>query len=111
MYQNTNESSKWFYAFITDHTWSDEDTTTITIQTDVLQTYAFDYTVLTSFVEREHTADDTIGSNTYPENLECGEQNLNANLIRPLRKTGRCAKTPYAKSAPRCAFKKSPLIF
>lgn len=73
MYQNTSESSKWFYAFITDYMWSDEDTTTITIQTDVLQTYAFDYTVLTSFVEREHCSDDTIGANTYPENLECGE--------------------------------------
>ncbi len=73
MYQNTNESSKWFYAFITDYQWSDEDTTTLTIQTDVLQTYAFDYTVLTSFVEREHVADDTIGLHTLPENIETGE--------------------------------------
>lgn len=73
MYQNSDYSNKWYYAFITDYVWSDEDTTTLTIETDVLQTYMFDYTLLTSFVEREHTADDTIGANTYPEGLECGE--------------------------------------
>ena len=73
MYQNTDYSNKWYYAFITDYVWNDEDTTTITIETDVLQTYMFDYTVKPSFVEREHTSNDAIGENTYPENLECGE--------------------------------------
>ena len=73
MYQNTDYSNKWYYAFITDYVWNDEDTTTLTIETDVLQTYMFDYTLLTSFVEREHCADDTIGLNTFPENLEMGE--------------------------------------
>ena len=73
MYQNTAYSNKWFYAFITDYEYKGEEETEITIETDVLQTWMFDYTVGPSFVEREHCADDTIGANTYPENLECGE--------------------------------------
>lgn len=73
MYQNTAESSKRYYAFITNYEYKGDDETWITIETDVIQTYLFDYEVKTSFVEREHCSDDTIGLHTYPENLECGE--------------------------------------
>ena len=70
MYQNKN---KWYYCFITKHEYKNEDQTDITIETDVLQTYMFDYSVLPSFVEREHVSDDTVGLHTIPENLEVGE--------------------------------------
>lgn len=79
MYQNTAYSNKWFYAFITDMVYisGNEDgtdgRTDIYIQTDVIQTWLFDYEVLPSFVEREHTASDEIGEHTYPEGLETGE--------------------------------------
>lgn len=73
MYQNTAESNKWYYAFITGYEYKGDDVTDLTVETDVMQTYMFDYRVLMSFVEREHTDDDTIGKNTYPENLELGE--------------------------------------
>ena len=73
MYQNTEESNKWYYAFITGYEFKGDDVTDLTIETDVMQTYMFDYRLLPSFVEREHVLDDTIGKNTYPENLELGE--------------------------------------
>lgn len=73
MYQNTAYSNKWFYAFITDLRYVNDGMTEATIETDVMQTWMFDYTIKESFVEREHVDDDTIGLHTYPEGLETGE--------------------------------------
>ena len=72
MYQNTQQSNKWYYAFITKMEYINEGRTDIHIETDVIQTWYFDYTVKPSFIEREHTNNDTVGSNTVPENLEMG---------------------------------------
>ena len=73
MYRNDAYSNKWFYAFIEDMEYVNDNMTRITIKTDVWQTYQFDLQYKPCFVEREHTNDDTIGKNTYPENLELGE--------------------------------------
>lgn len=73
MYQNSAYSNKWFYAFITDIKYVDDGRTDVYIETDVIQTWFFDYTVKSSFVEREHVSDDTIGLHTVPEGLETGE--------------------------------------
>ena len=73
MYQNTKQTNKWYYAFITELEYRNHNTTWIHIQTDVMQTWLFDYTVNTSFIDREHTADDTIGANLVEEGLELGE--------------------------------------
>ena len=72
MYKNTKFSNKWYYAFVEKVEYENEGTTNLYIKTDVIQTWLFDYTVKASFVEREHTNDDTIGANTVPENLELG---------------------------------------
>ena len=74
--QFTNGGKK-FYAFIKDVQYVSEGLTDVIIETDVLQTYMFDYQILTSFVEREHTDNDTAGSNTLPEGLELGEYVVN----------------------------------
>lgn len=72
-YINTDYDDRVFYAFITDYKFVNDNVTEITISTDVIQTWMFDYRLHPSFVEREHTSDDTIGYNTVPENLETGE--------------------------------------
>ena len=72
MYQNLAYSNKWFYAFIKNMKYVNDGMTEVEIETDVIQTWLFDYTLKSSFVEREHTSDDTIGNNTYPEGLETG---------------------------------------
>lgn len=73
MYQNSNYGDKWFYAFVTGMEYLNDSTTLITIKTDVYQTWMFDITVKRSFVIREHTNNDTIGSNVVPEGIETGE--------------------------------------
>lgn len=73
MYRNRLTARDWVYAFITKMEYRSDEVTWVYIETDVLQTYLSDYTVKASFVEREHTNDDTVGKHTFPENLECGE--------------------------------------
>lgn len=72
MYQNAAYNNKWFYAFITDIKYISDGVTEVYIETDVMQTWFFDYALKQCFVEREHTKDDTIGANTVPEGLETG---------------------------------------
>ena len=73
MYQNENYSDKWFYAFITDIVYMNDNCTRLEITTDVFQTWQFDLEYKPSFVIREHTNDDTIGANTIEENLDIGD--------------------------------------
>lgn len=81
MYQNSNYSEKWFYAFITNMEYENDGTTKVYIETDVYQTWMFDITMKACFVEREHVNDDTIGKHTIPENLDIGEAvNYNATI-------------------------------
>lgn len=73
MYRNENFSNKWFYAYITGLEFESPTCTAISIKTDVWQTW-FPYIILkTSFVEREHVNDDTVGLHTIPEGLEVGD--------------------------------------
>lgn len=75
MYQNTNYSDKWFYAFITDMTYENNNTTRIYFNCDVWQTWQFDINFKPSFIEREmvNVSDDIPGNNLLPEGLEMGE--------------------------------------
>ena len=73
MYRNKNHGNKWFYAFIDDIRYENDKMSYIKISTDVWQTWQFDLTFKASYVEREHTNDDTVGSNTIPEGLDTGE--------------------------------------
>lgn len=71
-YKNTSFENKWFYGFITNIEYVSNEVTNIYFSEDVLQTWMFDYTLNPCFVAREHTLDDTIGSNIQPESLELG---------------------------------------
>lgn len=81
MYRNTNYSDKWFYAYITNMEYINDNMTLITIKTDVWQTWQFELTFKPVLIDREHTNDDTIGANTYPEGLELGEMVNNGTPI------------------------------
>ena len=73
MYRNKNHGNKWFYAFVTDIQWASENSSIISLKTDVWQTYQFELSWHPCFVEREHVNDDTFGKHTIPEGLEYGE--------------------------------------
>ena len=76
-YKNEGFTNKWYYCFITDMTYVNENCTQITFEMDVWQTYQFNIVYKSCFVEREHVNDDTIGLHTIPENLETGEFIIN----------------------------------
>lgn len=73
MYRNTEYSNKWFFAYVTDVRYVNDNTCAIDLKTDVFQTWMFDLEYKKSFVEREHVNDDGIGHNTVPEGLETGD--------------------------------------
>ena len=80
MYKNASYSNKWYYAFIKKMEYINDGMTALHIETDVIQTWMFDYTVKKSFVEREHCNDDAIGIHTVPEQLETGDYTINKKI-------------------------------
>lgn len=89
MYQNPYSIRKWFYCFVTARRYVNDNCTELKIETDVFSTWCFRIHYLPSFVEREHTNDDTPGYNTIPEGLETGEfigEEIedNLNLLQPV---------------------------
>lgn len=73
MFQNLDYSSKWFYAFVTDVKYINENVTNILFEIDVLQSWYFDLKYRDSYVEREHVANDTVWTHLVDENLNIGE--------------------------------------
>lgn len=72
IFQNTNFKDsegnvKRFYAFITDVEYVNNNTSTITYEIDVIQTWLGDYELQEVMVEREHTLTDVPGDNIVPE--------------------------------------------
>ena len=64
---------KWWYAFITNVEYVNENVSKVSYQIDVMQTWFFDYQLEMCFVEREHTISDNLFENTVEENIELGE--------------------------------------
>lgn len=80
VYRNSDYTNKWYYAFIKDIEYENDDVTKVYIETDVIQTWLFDYQVKPSFIEREHVNNDRVGANTIPEGLELGEYVVNQKI-------------------------------
>lgn len=64
---------QFYYCFITNMEYINENTTLVTFETDCFQTWYWRIVYNPCFVEREHVNDDTIGAHTVPEGLETGE--------------------------------------
>lgn len=71
-FQNTDFSTRWFYAFVTKVEYVNNQNSRIYYEIDVLTTFYFDWDYLPSFVEREHAATDTPGDNIVPESFSLG---------------------------------------
>lgn len=100
MYRNDAYSNKWFYAFITNMRYINDNMTEVSITTDIFQTWGFDVSFKQSFVEREHVSNDAIGAHTLPESLESGEYVVQA--IQNWDYTGISSSTSHANSAYVC---------
>ena len=73
-FKNTSFENKWFYAFVTDINYVNNEVFEVTFQIDVMQTWFFEYNgkLNQCMVEREHSASDNVGDNIVEENLELG---------------------------------------
>lgn len=67
MFQNRNYGNKWFYAFIEEAIYINENCTELVVSIDVIQTWWFELNIQQCYVEREHVEDDTRGKNIVPE--------------------------------------------
>ena len=81
MYRNDAYSNKWFYAFITDMEYVNDNMTKITIKNDPWQCWQFDLTYKPCLIDREHANTDVAGDNTLPEGLELGEMVANGRPV------------------------------
>lgn len=69
MYQNSNFTTKWFYAFVIRTEWAGMNQTRFYLATDVLQTWLFNITWYQSYVDRCHSDTDVTGDNIVPEDF------------------------------------------
>lgn len=72
-YKNKGFTNKYYFCFITNMEYVNENCTRITFETDCYQTWLFQIEYKESFIEREHVNDDSVGLHTVPENLETGD--------------------------------------
>ena len=73
VFQNSDYSNKWFFAWIKDVKYVSEASTQITFEVDAWSTWFNDLTITNCFVIREHVNSDGYGEHTIPEGLETGE--------------------------------------
>lgn len=73
MFRNTSFGSKWFYAFIDDVEYVNNEVTRLHYTIDVIQTWCCDITFNQCLVERETALSDNLFENLVPENLAIGE--------------------------------------
>ena len=71
MYKNCHFNDKWFYAFITKMEYLNEKVTLVYLETDVYQTWQFDFRLSDSFIERQHPDVDSF--NTIEDNVAHGQ--------------------------------------
>lgn len=90
MYQNTNFTNKWFYAFIDRIEWASNNSVRLFVSTDCIQTWFFDITYFQSYVDRCHSDTDVAGDNIVPEDFsgvanggyfQVGTQDLTPNKL------------------------------
>jgi hypothetical protein len=68
-----NGTNKTFYFWIVAKNFLARETTELTIQIDVFQTWLFDVNYSPCMIEREHVTNDTVGAHTIPEDFELGD--------------------------------------
>lgn len=73
MFQNTQYSTKWWYAFILGVEYINNEVAELRIEIDVLQTWLFEAELESCYVERIHSNTDAPGDNLQAEGLDTGE--------------------------------------
>lgn len=72
-FKNYAYGNKWFYAFITQVEYINDNVSEITYEIDELQTWFFDMVLGECYVEREHSTSDNVGEHLLPEPVDIGD--------------------------------------
>lgn len=108
-FKNTSYENKWFYCFVDDFNYINDNTTEVFYHIDFIQTYFIgECTLQQCFVEREHDPSDIVGSNRVPEPIgsdhllytlkwECAEMNEYSVIISASVKDISIASDDYYK--------------
>lgn len=96
MFKNASFENKWFYAFVTNIEYVNNNAVDISYEIDVMQTWHFDYIFNDCTIEREHTTTDAIGEHTLSEPLSIKEyfEKEAAFTLDGVSQTGRFKYTP-----------------
>lgn len=82
-FQNTSfttDTTRWFYAFILDIEYINNDVMEIHYEIDWIQSYFFDFYLNGCYIERAHSLTDNVGDNIVPEGLDIGEYIYNTSV-------------------------------
>lgn len=72
-FKNPYYGNKWYFGFVNDVKYINNNTTTVEYTLDVFSTWYSKMNVGKAFIEREHVSDDTIGLHTIEEGLATGD--------------------------------------
>ncbi|MBO6256105.1 MAG: hypothetical protein J6O49_21080 [Bacteroidaceae bacterium] len=72
-FKNTSFENKWFYAFVKNVNYINNQTTEVMFELDPLMTWMGTFTLNECYIERQHTLNDGIGNNICEEGLPLGE--------------------------------------
>ena len=78
---NGQTTPKWFFCFITNVEYINNEVSEISYEIDVMTTYFFDYDLGRCIVEREHSDSDSVSDCLVPEDIDVGEYIDNSNDI------------------------------
>lgn len=70
---NTSYENKWWYAFVKDVIYINDNTTEVQFELDPMMSWMGEFSLSACFVERQHSETDEIGDNLVPENFELGD--------------------------------------
>ena len=78
-FQNTFTGgvNRWWYAFVLDTEYVNENVFDVIYEIDVMQTFMFDYDLLQCYVERQHSETDNVGDNLLQEPISIGDYVIN----------------------------------
>lgn len=73
LFFKNSDNAKTYYYFIKKIQYENDNAVRLSIEMDVMQTYARDYTLSSSYVEREHSETDVRGEHVLDEGLDLGD--------------------------------------
>lgn len=100
IYKNTSFEGKYFYAFVTNCYYINNNTAEFSFVEDVMQTWMFEVSLKDSYVEREHIANDTMYASLTEENIEMGEVYVHSQFQDKFSRTFKiCVTTSFVRNA------------